>query len=266
MAQIGSAGSQLNIRLGQVPVTTRPDLRGEMQQVYNALHILNAYTNKISAELGGDIDATPADSLKFVRSYETTALQSITAGSIVSPYGSGVVKGVLRTGAPNSFTAHPSFVGPWGRKVVGGLQIITCALAMTDAAAGEVVRIGVGPGIIELAGAKCGALIWAADNRWISSRKGTTNGDNPSTEYITGQSLTEDGQMYLSNNVFTERIQDISTKHEGISAPGYPYMSGTRVMKKRKFLFPVGIAIANNYVYFFDHVMDGIYDTIGIVV
>ena len=104
--QIGQAGSALNLRLGQVPSTTNPNYFTEFQLIYNALHLLGQYMDVIRQNLESSEGQTPAESVRFRRTYWSTALQVITVGSIVSPVTGGIVNGVRSSEPKEIGRAH----------------------------------------------------------------------------------------------------------------------------------------------------------------
>lgn len=170
MSSISGYRSPVDIGLGQTPLTTEPGLFEEMTRVYNAIHLLNQYLDqlRVVAEGGGGSGQTPADSMPFNRFFVSTALQPIELGDLVSPTTISGQDGIILGALPNETgTTAPTanFAG----------------VALTAAAVGTDVRVGVGPAILSMPGATSGSLIWAYAQR-------ATNGN-----------AFKDGGFYLGN-------------------------------------------------------------------
>lgn len=251
-AQIGKAGSSINLRLGERPKTSDPKLNFELQGVYNALHILNAYLDNIRNELEGTDEGTPADNLKFRRNFKAVAAQAVEAGDIVSLDDTGkVVKGIHRLGGSYSFGSSGS-VSYWqangpGNRAEFNVKQDYWYVAVNKAAIGELVEVGTA-GALELPGAKCGQTVWAADARSIRTRSGMTNGTAPNSG-ITAQPFSGLGSLYLSNPRWQTSVGSLDFVNEGIMTAGYPYVSGDYVIRQRTFLYPIGICLLDDYVY-----------------
>ena len=149
MAKIGGYRSPVNLGLGRVPLATDQDMFAELTDVYNSIHLLASYMDTLRLSLeGGGGGQTPIDTLPFNRYYPSVALVDITAGQVVSPTResgqNGTILGALHN-VPASTTPESNFAG----------------IALNDALVGETVRVGVGPGVIELSGATSGSLVWA---------------------------------------------------------------------------------------------------------
>lgn len=141
MAEPAGSGyrSPLNLGLDQLPKTVDGDLFQEMVPIYNAIHTLNAYLDRLRLSLeGGDPDKPPDEEMRIVRGFWADAAQDITQGKIITITKEGVKKGCgLR------------------RKSSAALTISNCMLtgiAMNDALEGEKVRFGIGPAIINVPG------------------------------------------------------------------------------------------------------------------
>lgn len=154
MASIGGYRSPVDLGIGQVPLTTDPELFNDMTEVYNAIHLLNQYLDqlRVVAEGGGGSGQSPADSMPFNRFYVATALQNITAGQPVCPSSVSGQNGIIKGALANDFTS-------------GAPTSNFCGVALIDALIGEDVRVGIGPAVIELPGAVTGQLIWAYSSR-----------------------------------------------------------------------------------------------------
>ena len=169
-SNIGGYRSPVDLGLGQTPQTQDPILFGEFTEVYNAIHILNQYLDQLRlvAEGGSGSGEAPSDSMPFNRFYTAVALVDITVGQPVSPSSitgqNGVILGAL---ASNYTIATPSSN--------------FCGVALTSATAGNTLRVGVGPAIIQFPGIASGQLLWAYSSR-------ATNGNR-----------FGDGGLYIGN-------------------------------------------------------------------
>lgn len=259
---VTSTAAKLNIRLGQTPITKVPELNYEMQGIYNALHILNKYMDLLRDELESGDNEDPSVSVRFRNRFESVALQKITAGDVVSQYAGGIVKGVGRNEPRvNPGGGNPSYYGTWGR-IFFHVNMQVPMIALSDAEVDETVRVGVGPGIIEVPGIKCGTLVWGKDARSIESRQGVTNGTSDG-EHILGQTLVGDGAIYPTNAYRIGYLGDLQIAEEGVSMPGFPRRDGDYVYKSRAFLYPIGVAVLDNFILLYDFKADTQYDTIG---
>lgn len=147
MASISGYRSPLDLGIGQIPITTDPDLFEEFTGVYNAIHLLNASLDSIRFAIGqgGSGEGAPDETLPFSRSYNALALQKMVKGDLVSPYtGNGVVHGAL-VHSRTSTIPECNFAG----------------IVLTDAEIGEQVRVGIGPAALAVPGAVPGGLIYA---------------------------------------------------------------------------------------------------------
>lgn len=149
MSSLQGYRSPVNLPLGQTPLTGDPELFEEFSDVYNSIHLINQYLDqlRIIAE-GGGSGQTPAETLPFNRFFVTLALQDISAGMPVSPSPrageNGVIKGALADNYTNG-TPYSHF----------------CGIAITDATAGQNIRVGVGPAVLAVPGALSGGYVWA---------------------------------------------------------------------------------------------------------
>lgn len=154
MASISGYRSPVDLGIGQVPLTTDPDLFNQFTEVYNAIHLLNGYLDqlRIIAEGGGGAGQSPADAMPFNRFYVAPALQAITAGDPVCPSSIPGQNGIIKGALAHDFgsTAPTSNF---------------CGVALIDAAIGEDVRVGIGPACIEMPGAVSGQRIWVYSSR-----------------------------------------------------------------------------------------------------
>lgn len=142
--------SPVNIGLGQVPQTVDPELFNELNDVYNAIHLINGYLDqlRIFAEGGTGSTSTPAQSMPFNRFFTAPALVAIVPGQVVSPSTTGTENGIVLGGLAHDFTsAEP--------------ESNFSQIALTSAAIGEPVQVGVGPATLEIPGALSGNLVYA---------------------------------------------------------------------------------------------------------
>lgn len=247
---IGRAGSSLNIRLGQSPDIKEPALNSEFQLVFNALHLLSQYMDLLRENLESAPGQTPAESVRFRRRFWAPALQDIAIGSVVSAYGSGIVNGV-------STSAPPAVVGDGGVTIgsTGNRTLFTQSpreffIAVTAAATGELVQVGVGPGILQVTGAKCGQLVWG-----VSALSCNNYRDANTFEQIAfpGQ-LVNNGGLYLANITGVYNFPSGGGyQWEGYWLPGFPYNSGGTYYYARAFLFPIGVCVSDSFVLFSDY-------------
>lgn len=258
MADIGSIGSNIKLPIGQSPLTKNPQLNGEFQEIYNAIHILNGYLELLRDEFEGNDTNTPAENVPFRKKFKATALQSISVGAVVCCVDGGIVNGVLApvTVVPNS-AAFFNYAAPGGREAWGSLPR-HYFIALTAASPGQQVEVGVGAGIIGVNGVTCGQTVWASDCQWLTYARGQINANSGQT-FIAGRAFAGDGSMYLSNPLYTEVYLDAHALWEGIPQPGYPYRDGDWKYCGQRFLHPIGIAVANNYVMLRDFVHDANY-------
>lgn len=255
MADIGAVGSPIRLPIGQSPLTRNPQLNGEFQEVYNAIHILNGYLQALRTEFEGNDTNTPAQNLPFRKRFKATALQTISVGAVVCCVQGGIVNGVLApvTIVPNNAYFF-NYAAPGGRESWGMLPQ-HYFIAMTAAAPGEEVEVGVGSGVIEVTGVKCGQLVWASDCQWLTYARGQINANSGQTS-IVSRAFVGDGSLYLSNPLYTEAYIDARALWEGIPQPGYPYRDGDWKYCGQRFLHPVGIGIQDNFVMIRDFVHD----------
>lgn len=152
MASIGGYRSPVDLGLGRVPGINDPAAFEELTGVYNAIHLLNEYLDSLRNEaLSGGSGQTPAESLIFNRFFVAKALVPIAAGSPVAPSPLAGQNGVAPGALAQSY-------------VTGSPVSNFCGIALTSAAAGEDLRVGVGPAVLELAGVAAGSLIYAYSN------------------------------------------------------------------------------------------------------
>lgn len=149
MASIGGYRSPVNLGLGRVPITQDPELFDEFTDVYNAIHLLNEYLDTLrTVASGGGSGQTPAETMPFNRFFVGKALVNIVGGQLVCPSPvsgeNGMVLGPLPDGYDTDLP-NANFVG----------------VALTDAAAGEEFRVGVGPAVLEVPGTISGQVVWA---------------------------------------------------------------------------------------------------------
>lgn len=149
MTAIGGYNSPVNLAIGQVPLTTDPELFTEMTGVYNAIHLLNQYLDKLRLSAGGGgTGQTPAETLPFFRFFVAIALEDITAGMPVAPSAKAGENGVI----PGCLSSNYGSATPYNH---------FCGIALTGGLAGTQIRVGVGPAVLEVPGAVAGTYVWA---------------------------------------------------------------------------------------------------------
>lgn len=251
---IGKAGTPLDIKLGESPNISNSIEAVEFQQVYNALHILSGYMAVLRENLESADGQTPAESIRFRRTYWGTAGQKIVTGSVISSFGGAIYNGVYSSDPPVGGYINPAdTIGSTGNRTLFKVKPISFGIALSDAEAGQSVRVGVGPGVLQFSGAKSGQLIWAVDARSIY----TTRDANTSPELFFGvRHLVNNGGVYLQNVTGNYYIPNpIFTYYnwEGFWLPGYPNNDSGTYQYDRAFLYPIGICITDNYVLFSDY-------------
>lgn len=247
MAAVLIAGSDLNLHLGQSPTFLDPNLTPELQQVYNAIHILGEYLGALKTNIISDPNQPPDISVRFRRTFWATAAQAISVGAIVcnGPTGT-IVNGVQDSEPFPAFEDSSVSVGSTGSRTLLGVFQKEFYVALTAASPSELVQLGVGPGISNVIGAVCGQLIWAASSRSIESNRAA----NTSTQFVSGRTLVGNGGIYLANQTGSFAFVGATAHWEGYWMPGYPNNSGGTFLYSRTFLYPVGVCVADGYVLF----------------
>lgn len=151
MANIGGYSSPVDLGLGQVPITTEPELFEEFTGIYNAIHLLNASLDSIRSSAGTGTgpsrpEDTPDVNMPFTRFFTAVALRPIVKGNPICPFfgSNGFVNGALANN-PADTAPNSNF----------------CTIALSDAAVGVYVRVGIGPAIVPMAGIRAGQRAWA---------------------------------------------------------------------------------------------------------
>lgn len=136
--------SPVNLGLPQIPQVEDPQMFTQLMLVYNAIHSLNAYLDSLRLALeGGDPTQKPSESMRFLRSFWIPAAGTITAGQVIA----------IRDGK--------AVLGADKRTIGGKVSSYLTGIAHSDAAEGEVVRFGVGPGVLEVSGFRAGGLVYS---------------------------------------------------------------------------------------------------------
>lgn len=169
--------SPVDIGLGRTPQTVDPDLFDELNDVYNAIHLLNQYLDNVSTGGGGTSNPTdtPAQAMPFTRYFTNIALASIKEGDVVSPSNITGENGIILGGLAHDYmsTAPESNFSQ---------------IALIDAEIGEPVQVGVGPAILQVSGAISGQLAYCFPARDTAGNK-VNNGNiymgNPGTITVT---------------------------------------------------------------------------------
>lgn len=181
-SSMGGYRSPVDLGIGTVPLTTEPEVFNQMVEVYNAIHLLNQYLDqlRVVAEGGGGSGQTPEASMPFNRFFVAPALQNIAIGTPISPSNVTGQNGIVNGALANQYTgANPTSN--------------FCGLALTSAAIGEDVRVGIGPASISMAGALSGNIIWAYSAR---ATNGNLFGDAGLYIGNPGQKTNANGSAY----------------------------------------------------------------------
>lgn len=247
---LGTAGSKLNIRLGQSPNIKDPALNYEMQLVYNSLQLLSQYMAALRENLESAPGQTPSESVRFRRRFWAIALQDIAVGAVVSSYGTGVINGIA-TNLPATVVTDPDVTrGSTGSRTRFELVQQQFFIAVTAATAGQLVQVGAGPGVLQVAGAKCGQIVWGVGAISVDSYR---NG-GAVEQYTTPGTPVGNGGLYLNNIVGTDVLPGGIIYHwEGYWLPGYPDVSNSFSRYSRAFLYPIGICVSDEFVLFSDY-------------
>lgn len=161
--------SNIDLKIGEVPKTTDPAVFPDMLEIYAALHILGQWTNSLrNNATSGDSNTAPWDSIPFRNWYYVEAARDITAGDVVTsvdydkfsndksgqnPYTlKGAINGANIGGLLNWTVSGIGNVYPMQGSITG--------LALSTAAAGELVQIGVGPATVKVDGLKAGEPVF----------------------------------------------------------------------------------------------------------
>lgn len=136
--------SPIDIGLGRMPKSQNAENFAEMVEVYNAVHILNAYLDSVRGILdigkeGSDLD----EQIPFRVGFWGTAGEDIQAGEVVhtTTVDITVRKGII----VQEYASRPI----WG-------------LALMDAKEGESIQVGMPPAVIKVEGAKVWENLFAA--------------------------------------------------------------------------------------------------------
>lgn len=156
MAEMGGYRSPVDIGLGRMSNVQDPELFGEFTDIYNSIHLLNAYLDRLRllAEGGGSGQA-PSATMPFNRFFVGAALQDIAIGDTVAPSGITGENGILKGALPHIVNSSAPLCN-------------FCGIALTAALAGEDLRVGVGPAILEVPGATGGSYVWSYSSRTTS--------------------------------------------------------------------------------------------------
>lgn len=253
MAQLGSAGAQLKLPIGQSPRSITPEINRELQAIYNALHISNEYLMALREEIEGTDAQDPSQSLKFRRTFWSTAGTTIKAGDVCCVIGNRIFPGVGTTSAAGTSSQpalqlwHRSNPRYTGLRTDFGLRITHILVALTDASPAQPVQVASGPGVIRVPGVKCGQLIWAQAALGLVARASTVNG-GPFGLFLFEQPVLGVGLIYTVNP--TGSSGDMPW--EGVPISGYPFESGTWVYRGSVYFYPVAVCIRDDYILFND--------------
>lgn len=256
MAGISSAGGELKLPIGESPRSINPEINRELQSVYNALHISNAYLTALRQEFEGSDAQDPSESLRFRRTFTGIAGSTLKPGDLCCTLGNFVYAGVGTEFGSGIINLPPSYVrlnfNYTGTRGAVAERFTHVYVALSEAAPGAEVEVGIGPGVIKVDGIKCGSLVWGKSSRGSVGYGGTSNND-PIYYIVNGRPLLHDGSVYAANNPRTEKVGDLNFAAEGVRVAGYPTFSGTNSTAGVAFFHPVGICIKDDYVLISDY-------------
>jgi hypothetical protein len=244
MAEIGSAGSPLELKLGQAARAKDPQVNYEMQLIYNSVHLLGQYLEVLRQDLEGTDSDIPSESLKFLRKISVEAGQDIVAGNVCCVIGNLAYKGVGTTPPVGAVNDGAVTIGSTGTRSLFGVNDTQFYIAVEDASAGSFVSLGVPQGAVQIAGAKCGQIVWAAGAQSIWTKRQA----NTAVQILFSRPFTGEGSLFLSNPIQTFTFAaGGGYRWEGYWMPGFPYQSGSEYNYNRNFLYPIGICIVDNF-------------------
>lgn len=152
--------SDLNIRLGQMPeIKDNPQVFTELQQVYNAIHLLNAALNDVRRNFADVERDTPGwESFTFEgRSFWAPAANNVKAGDLVTMKGSQFVQGI-KGHSEDTILSYRCI--RWGR-AVQTIRRVTSAVEFgmcLEDSSGGLAHIGWPAAIVEVSGIPVGEL------------------------------------------------------------------------------------------------------------
>lgn len=244
MAQLGSGGTPLDLKLGQTSKIKNQSVNYEMQLVINSVQLLGQYLEVLRLDLEGSDSDDPSESLRFRRYANGIAAQDIAVGALCSFDGDLVYKGVGSTSSVNSVINSGSTIGSTGTRSMFGVDDSQVYVALNAASAGQSLRVGVPSGVIKLSGCKCGQILWGAGARSIQTQREA----NEVTEVLTARPFTGNGAIYLSNPISTYLFDSGGGyQWEGYWMPGFPNNSGGTYYYNRNFLYPIGVCILDGF-------------------
>lgn len=247
MAGISGAGSPLDLKLGQVPLIKDQAINYELQEVYNSLFILNDYMEILREKLESSDSKDASENLRFRRIFYSPAAQPLTAGAIVSiATGGGAVNGVWTTGPVSGIVDSGVTVGSSSTRAVFGCDRQPFYICLEDTPIGQLAKLGVMSGVLKVTGAVCGQVMWAAGAQSVR----TFRDANTNNQVLVATPFTGNGSLYFNNPIGTYSVTGARYQWEGYWMPGYPNQGGGGYNYDRNFLYPVGIAILNDYVFF----------------
>lgn len=247
---IGSAGYELNLRLGQSPDVKDPAINFELQQVYNSIKTLGQYLDILRVNLESAPGQDPSQSVRFRRTFWATALQNIAVGAVVSSYQNGIINGVMVSPYPAVYDDSAVTIGSTGSRDTVGVKQLQSFIALTAASVGEQVQVGVGPGIIRLTGVKCGQIVWGVGALSFNTYRNA----NAYFQWFYGSTLVNNGGLYLNNITASYFFPSGGgSRWEGYWLPGYPRNDNGTYLYERTFLFPIGIGVSDGFVLFSDY-------------
>lgn len=246
----------LDLKLGQVPGISVPEINYELQGVYNAIHILNQYLQQLAVFYQGTDSQKPSESLRFRSTMWIEAGTDITAGEVVSQLDNKIVKGVQYNYPGPTITGNPVPLELSGLRSDLDIDTQCYFIALNDAKEGELVQCGVGPGVLEVTGSTCGEVAWGAGNLSILC----TREANTASQIFSGQQdVVGDGTIYIGLGPYSEfRDGPVGPANylrvEEFQMPGFPFLDGGVYFYNYVILFPIGICIADGFILFSDYI------------
>lgn len=192
--------SKLDLRIGEVPNVTDPEIFPDLMDIYNAIHILGQYVNSVIKGTNPDDNEDTSRQLPFQYAFWVRAAVNIKEGDIIHVDAAGAYKGISHMAPP---TSNP---GPISNQttisISAGTLSTVWGMALSDAVAGERVRLAIGPAILAMDDLNRGDKIFGAsgfDKRWAPNALA----HNPATR------LSNDGAIY--KNITTSTGQSPAT-------------------------------------------------------
>lgn len=209
-----SYSSKIDLRLSEVPKTANTEIFADLVDVYNAIHILGQYTNVL---IGGDNSEDSGDTseqLPFKQSFWVKAAVAISSGQVITVTDSGAYLGCNQVGP--TLGASGDIYNPGWRTVSSGGLSHVWGIALSDAAPGERVRVGIGSAILKIPGVSAGSILYGASMYDYAFMLAPIIGDVIKID----SRLANDGGVY-ANVVDYHATSFVPRWQRGYSAIGY---------------------------------------------